>query len=207
MGLIIGSGSFTRFQVEGALPSDYMETFPGKITRFAFRGFNEHSEEERATGWVNILDIFDSDFLGMEYFKDPCIALSWRVDVRTVPSNALTQHCREAEKRIRESEELEILPKKRRQDIREAMRIKLLKRAIPRTQTYDTIWNLQTGIVFFGGTSNKLCDEFTEFFLKCFGLHLKTVFPFSIACQVLEKEKRDPGLLEGLSYSIHMGGE
>ena len=68
------------------------------------------------------------------------------------------------------------------------------------------IWNLQTGVVIFGSTSNKLSDEFAEFFLQCFGLHLKAIFPYTMASEVLEREGMDPGILDGLHYSIRHGG-
>ena len=202
MGLIFGSGNFTRFMVDENPPDDYLEVFPKKIERFAFHQLDESSDDERSTGWVNILDMFDSGFDGMDYFKDPCIALSWRVDSRKVPSNALMQYCREAEEKIKASEELEQLPKKRRQEIKESVRIKLLKRAIPRSNTYDMIWNLQSGMVYFGATSNKLCDEFAEYFYMTFGIPLKTVFPYAVASWVLETDEKDPALLDGLQYSI-----
>lgn len=207
MGLIFGSGNFTRFMVEEDPPEDYLEIFPQKIVRFAFHALDETSDDERSTGWVNILDMFDSGFAGMEYFKDPCIALSWRVDTRNVPSRALMQYCREAEEKIKAAEELEHIPKRRRQEIKDGVRTKLLKRAIPRSNTYDMIWNLQSGIVFFGATSNKLCDEFAEYFLMTFGLHLKTVFPYAIASWVLEREEKEPALLDGLQYSIETEDE
>lgn len=206
MGIIFGTGSFTRFEVDGVLPEDYLETFPEKIVRYGFKGLDERSEEERETGWVNIMDALDSDFKGMDYFKDPCIALSWRVDSRQVPSRALAQHCRETERAIMDEENVDFLPKKRRLDIKEAVRIKLMKRAIPRSRTYDMIWNLQTGIIFFGATSTKVCDEFTEFFLRCFGLHLKSVFPYAVACRVLEEMAMNVDVLEGMDYSLSLGG-
>lgn len=198
MGLIIGSGSLTRFLVEGVLHENYLEEFPERISRYAFRNLDETSDRERSMGWVNVMDMFDSSFPGMDYFKEPYLAMSLRVDVRKVPSKALKQYCREAEEKIKAAEELEFLPKQRRQEIGEGVRIRLLKRAIPRSQTYDMIWNLQTGVVIFGGTSSKLCDEFAEFFLKTFGLHLKTVFPYFIAEKVLEDGGMDPEVLEDL---------
>jgi DNA recombination-dependent growth factor C len=202
MGLISGSGSLTRFMVDDTVPENYLEEFPRRISRYAFRNLDETSIEERSVGWVNIMDMFASDFAGMDYFKEPWIAMSWRIDVRKVPAKALKQYCREAEDRIKALEELEFLPKNRRLEIKEMVKMQLLKRAIPRSQTYDMIWDLQTGVVIFGGTSNRLCDEFAEFFLRCFGLHLKTVFPYSVATRVLEEAGTDPGLLDGLGYSI-----
>ncbi|HID31097.1 MAG TPA: hypothetical protein EYP19_14015 [Desulfobacterales bacterium] len=120
---------------------------------------NENSHEERSVGWANIMDILDNRFENMEYLKDPCIAMSWRVDTGKVPETALKQECRKAEDKIKEFEKLEYLPKERRREIKEAMRLKLLKRAIPSTRTYDMIWNLRTGIVLFGSLNNKLCDR------------------------------------------------
>ncbi|MFC1824626.1 hypothetical protein ACFL9T_18115 [Thermodesulfobacteriota bacterium] len=130
MGLIRGSGSFTRFMVDGALPKNHLEEFPKRISRFVFRGIDEMSEQERSIGWVNIMDMFDSRFMGMDYYKPPCMAMSLRVDARKVPSKALKQHCREAEERIKDEERLEFLPKMRRQEIREGVKIKLMKRAM-----------------------------------------------------------------------------
>jgi DNA recombination-dependent growth factor C len=202
MGLIYGSGSFTRFMVEGAPPEDYLEEFPKRIARFSFRSIDEASDQERSAGWVNIMDMFDSRLAAMEYLKEPCIALSWRVDVRKVPAKALKHYCREAEEKIKTSEELEFLSKKRRQEIREGVEAVLIKRAIPASRTYDMIWNLRTGLVIFGAVSNKLCDEFTEFFLQCFGLHLKTLFPYSMASRILESAGKDPVLLDDLRPSL-----
>ncbi|MEW6664072.1 MAG: recombination-associated protein RdgC [Thermodesulfobacteriota bacterium] len=206
MGLIYGSGSFTRYRVDGPVPENYLEDFPGRIARFAFRSIDEKSDQERSAGWVNIMDTFDGRFLSMEFLKEPCIAMAWRVDVRKVQAKVLKQYCREAEERIKEAEELAFLPKKRRQEIKETVKAGLIRRAIPRSSTYDMIWNLQTSLVLFGSTSAKVGDEFTEFFLQCFGLHLKAVFPYALATRILETEGVDPSLLESLRPSL-LGGE
>ena len=202
MGLIFGSGSFARYRVEGPLPEDYLEQFPERISRFTFRNIDEASDQERSTGWVNIMDMFDNRLSAMEYLKEPCIALSWRVDVRKVPSKALKRYCREAEEKIKESEGLEFLSRKRRLEIKERVQVELIKRVIPRAQTYDMIWNLPASTVIFGSVSNNLCDEFAEFFMQCFGLHLKPVFPYYAAFEVVRKEGMDPALVDSLRPSL-----
>jgi DNA recombination-dependent growth factor C len=202
MGLVHGSGSFTRFVVEGTVPESYLEDFPNRISRFAFRNIDQTSDQERSVGWVNIMDMFDNRLGALEYLKEPCIALSLRVDVRKVPSRALKQYCREAEEKVKVSEELEFLSKKRRQEIKEQVKSELIKRAIPRSQAYDMIWNLHASTVIFGSLSTTLSDEFSEFFLQCFGLHLSAIFPYSMALQAAEKEGVDPVLLESLSPSM-----
>jgi recombination associated protein RdgC len=207
MGLIAGSASFARFQVAGDLPGDFLETLPDNIARFAFRPLDESSDEPRSSGWVNIMDEYDSRFQAKEYLKGPFLALSYRLDVRSVPSKALAQYCRDEEERIRATEEIEYLSRERRAEIREAVKAMLFKRAIPKSQVYDVIWSLDTGGVLFGGTAAKVCDEFTAFFFNCFGLHLKTVFPYSLASEVVHDQEMAPGILDGLRSSIFLQGE
>jgi DNA recombination-dependent growth factor C len=207
MGFIAGSASFARFQVAGDLPNGFMEELPERIARFAFRPLDESSDDARSSGWVNIMDDYDSRFEAKEYIKGPFLALSYRLDVRSVPARALAQYCRDEEERIRAAEKLEYLSRERRSEIREAVKAKLFRRAIPRSQVYDAIWSLDTGAVLFGATSDKLCDEFTQFFFHCFELHLKTVFPFSLASEVVNEQEMDPGILENLRSSVFLEGE
>jgi DNA recombination-dependent growth factor C len=139
MGLISGSGSFTRYLADGTLSENFLESLSEKIARYSFRGLDEKSINERSVGWVNIMDMFDNRFAGLEFLKEPYIAISLRVDERKIPSTALKQYCLEAEEKIKEAENLEYLPKRRRSDIREGVRLRLLKRAIPVSRTYDMI--------------------------------------------------------------------
>ena len=111
MGFINGSASIARFLVNGSLPKDYTEEFPKRIFRYAFRNLDENSDEERSTGWVNIMDMFDSQLTGREFFHDPYVALSWRIDTRRVPGKALKEYCRKAEEEIKRMHDGEYLPK------------------------------------------------------------------------------------------------
>ncbi len=188
MGLIYGSGSLTRYWVDETLPTEFMEELPHRIARYSFRNLDENSFEESAMGWVNILDILDNRFSAMEFLKEPYIAMSLRIDKRKVPAIALKQACQEAEEKIKELENLEFLPKAVRKQIKEDVRNRLLKRAIPVSKAYDMIWDTRRGLVIFGGVNSKLCDEFAEFFLKTFDLHLQPVFPYANAVRFLEKD-------------------
>ena len=202
MGLIGGSCSLTRFIVEDPVPENYLETFPEFIQRYSFKGFDESSDAERSIGWVNIMDMFDSNFNRMQYLKEPYLAMTWRIDVRNVPVKALKQYSLEAEKKVMEMEELEFLPKGKRKEIKEMTRISLLKRAIPVSKTYDMVWNLDKGYVLFGGATRKLCDEFSTFFNKCFNIRLGSVYPWLTASRFLEHGGKRPEVLEELTYSI-----
>lgn len=201
MGLIHGSASLTRYMAEASLPQDFMAGLSEGIARYAFKDLDEQSMDERSAGWVNIMDMFDNHFTGIEFIKEPYIALSLRIDERKIPPTALKQHCMEAETRIREEEHLEFLPKSRRADIKEAVRLRLLKRAIPVARVYDMIWNMVTGLVVFGCTSARICDEFMVRFLQTFHLQLDAICPYTLGTLALGKDAASLSLLDGLAPS------
>ena len=201
MGLISASGSFTRYLANTDLPKDFMEVLPEKIARYSFRNLDENSVGERSVGWVNIMNMFDNRFDSLEFLKEPYITVSLRIDERKIPPAALKQYCIEVEEKIKKDEHLEYLPKRRRSDIKDAVTLRLLKRAIPVSKTYDMIWNYSTELVIFGCTSNRLCDEFMELFLQTFDIQLQPIYPYSLASWSLEKEGASPNILDGLSPS------
>jgi len=201
MGLMHGSAGFTRYMAEKTLPQNFKETLSENVARYAFRGLDEKSIDERSTGWVNIMDMFDNRFAGIEFLKEPYIAVSLRIDERKIPPTALKQYCREAEEKIKKEENLEFLPKSRRADIKEAVRLRLLKRAIPVARIYDMVWNYTTGLVVFGCTGTRICDEFAERFLHTFNLQLQAICPYTLGDLYLVTEGAPRNLLDGLSPS------
>ena len=201
MGLISGSGSFTRYLAEGTLPENFLESLSEQIARHSFRNLDEKSIAERSVGWVNVMDMFDNRWGGVEFLKEPYIAMSLRVDEKKIPSTALKQYCLEAEERIKTEETLEYLSKTRRLDIKEGVRLRLLQRAIPVSKAYDMIWNYTTGLVIFGCTTNKLCDDFMEIFLRTFDIQLQAIYPYTLATSLLEKKGASLDILDGLSQS------
>jgi DNA recombination-dependent growth factor C len=196
MGFVSGTVNFTRYRVEGSPPEDYFERYPEKITRYAFRDIHENSLDQRAVGWVDIMDMFNNRFDGMEFFREPYLALSFRLDLKRVSPKTLKQYCRQSELEVIASENLQFLTKDRRDDIKSAVNDKLLRRVIPVSNTYDMLWNLQTGKVLFGCVKSIVCDEFAELFYNTFGLFLTAVIPYSLVCQTIEKEGKDPNLAE-----------
>jgi DNA recombination-dependent growth factor C len=201
MGLIHGSANFTRYMAEGTLPQNFMEGLSENIARYAFRDLDDKSIDERSAGWVNIMDMFDNQFAGIEFLKEPYIAMSLRIDERKIPPTALKQYSRQAEEEIKEEEHLEFLPKSRRADIKEAVRLRLLKRAIPVARTYDMIWNTATGLVVFGSTSARICDEFMHRFFQTFNLQIQAICPYTLGELYLGKEGPSLNLLDGLGPS------
>ncbi len=198
MGFMQSSWTFSRYFASGVLPEGYEEEFASGIERYAFRNLDEQSAEERSVGWVSISDMFQTRIDAMGFLKPPYIALSLRVDTKKVPPKALLRFTREAEAAVRADEGLEYLPRARRLEIREAVNVKLLKRAIPDSRTYDMVWNLEAGFVMFGSLNAKLGDEFAGLFAKTFGLTLTPVFPYSLGFHILETGAKEPARMDDI---------
>ncbi len=207
MGFVRGSITCTRFIVAGDLPDDFHEAAGERIPRYAFRRLREDSDQERAVGWVNVLDELQIGFSGDEFLKEPYLALSFRVDSRSVPARTLRQYCREAEEEVKARDGLEYLNKKRREEIRDAVRSRLLRRAIPRSVIYDMTWDLQSGIVLFGSTNKRVCDDFSEAFYNTFELRLSSLYPYALAYGFLQEQGMDPGILEHVQPALSAAKE
>ena len=187
-----GSVTFSRFAIEGQVPGNYREEFPGRIRRYGFRDLDEHSDQERSAGWVDILDPLDAEFLGEGFFKEGYVALGLRVDIRVVPAKVLRHHSLMAERELARREGLSFLPKERRKELREQVRWKLIRRVIPKSTVYDLVWNLDAGSAILGSTQPAICDLFAEHFQKTFGLQAIPLHPHEMMLRAAGRRGWDP---------------
>lgn len=198
MGLMAGGASFSRFRVEGQLPPNYREELAGRIRGRGFRELEEHSDQERSVGWVNIMDPMDVEFRGEEFLKGGYVALALRVDVRRVPSKVLRQHTMAAERELIKKEGLTFLPRERRREIREQVRWRLLKRVLPISSIYEVAWNLKEGFLLLGSVQPAVCDLFQEHFHKTFDMKVIPLYPKELALSHCRKLGWDAQRLLGL---------
>ncbi|MGA1875283.1 MAG: recombination-associated protein RdgC [bacterium] len=190
MGFISSSTSFTRYQIKDHLPADYRRRYTEEIRRYAFREIDEHSDDERSSGWVNIMNMLDSEFPGEEFFIGEFIALSLRIDTRRVPSHVLRTYCLKAEQERKAALGKDFLSKNDRQDIRDMVRSQLLKRAIPNSRTFDMIWDVKSNQVLFSSTNGSICLEFQELFKKTFDQNMVQLFPYILAQSMLTDDEK-----------------
>jgi len=190
MGLISSSATFTRYQTKDHVPSNYKEQYSKEIRRYAFREIDENTDDERSTGWVNIMNILDNEFSGEEFFKSGFIALSLRIDTRRIPSHILKHYCRKAEIEKKTAMSKDFLSKAERQDIRDMVKFQLLKRVIPNSRTFDIIWDIKSSQIFFSSVNEAICTEFLELFKKTFDLNLELLFPYTVAQNAMTDEEK-----------------
>lgn len=192
MGFLRGGVTFSRFTVEGPVPPNYKDDYPGRIRRFGFQELDEHSDQERSVGWVDMMDPLDAEFPGEGFFKQGYVALGLRVDTRVVPARVVRQHAILAQREAAKREGLRFLSKERRKEIQEEVRWKLMRRAIPKSAIYEVVWNLKTNAILLGSTRPAICDIFAEQFQKTFGLLAVPLYPYAMMLNHLEKQGRDP---------------
>ena len=190
MGLLTNSASFVRFNVEGDPPADFWDFAAERISKYAFRDIDDNYDE-RSIGWVSCLDMFDSEFAYTSYTVGDYLVLSLRIDERKVPTAALKKFTLKEEGRIKRERQIPRLSRDHRQEIKENMRLVLLKKAIPIPAVYDMAWNLSDNTVLFFSTSQKAIGSLEEFFKESFDLHLMMQIPYISAGHLLPADQVD----------------
>lgn len=190
MGLLTNSASFVRFSVEGQPPADFWNFVAERVASHAFRDIDDNYDE-RSIGWVSCLNMFDSEFAYSSYAAGDYVVLSLRIDERKVPAAALKKFVMKEEERIKRERQIPKLSRDHRNEIKDSIRLMLLKRAIPIPSVYDMVWSLSDNTVLFFSTSQKAIGEVEDFFKESFDLHLMQQIPYLTAGHLLSPELAD----------------
>lgn len=191
MGLLSRSASYVRYAVEGDLPENFWEFAAERIALHSFRDIDD-GHEERSVGWVSVLNMFDSSFAYASYAAGDHIVLSLRMDERKVAPRVLNKFCLKEEERLKKERQVPKLSRSHRLDIKENMRLMLMKRAVPVPAVYDLCWNLAESTLLFFSTSRKAQELLEEFFKETFGLGLLLQVPYLTAERLLAAEGAEP---------------
>jgi DNA recombination-dependent growth factor C len=199
MGLLSRSASFVRYAVEGDLPENFWEFASERIARFSFKDIDD-SYEERSVGWVSVLNMFDSEFAFASYAAGDNIALSLRIDERKVSPKLLKKFCLKEEERLKKERQIPKLNRTQLLEIKENVKLMLMKKAVPMPAVYDLCWNLAEGTLLFFTTSQKAQETLEEFFRDTFDLSIILQVPYLVAEHMLAAGEQDA--LADISPSI-----
>jgi len=187
MGILANSVSICQFQIAGDQPEGNIFDWIGEcLDKHSFKSI-ENSAEELAIGWVRTDDYQNTDFAGTQPFRhDHYVSFTLRRDQRRLPTPLL-----KAYQQIAEHDFLNAnpgffrVPKQKKEDIRDAVRLSLLARALPSPAMYDIVWDTRSGLVTLASLSSKIIDLFETEFKKSFpGLRLLMIHPFARALRV-----------------------
>jgi hypothetical protein len=185
--LLASSTALTQFTVTGTLPGpdDLFSIISSALSRFAFRPIND-TPDAVSTGWVQIDDMtvaaFDnpgSVWIGHFLF------FSLRQDVRRIPGAVLKQEMKKEEDTwLKEHPNMRRMPKRKREETKEATTLKLLAKTLPVPSVSDVVWDTKTGTIYLFANAGKMIDLFESLFRKTFPEYgLKMVIPYHRAEQ------------------------
>jgi hypothetical protein len=198
MGILFNTISICQFRVVGDHPSKDLYEWVSDC--LAKNGFNsiDHTIDEVSSGWVHLDDSSGNSFdYPRAFWRDPYLAFTLRRDVRRVPSILFRTHLKNAESEFLAAHpEMRRIPKQKREELSEAIRVTLYGKTLPVPSTYDAVWDTHSGLVTFTSLSPKVMELFENHFKNTFeGSRLLMLHPFSRAERLL-KDDLKPALLK-----------
>ncbi len=190
MGLLSRSASYVRYSVEGEVPENFWDFAAEQVAKFSFRDIDE-SYEERSVGWVSVMNMFDSEFEYASYAAGDYIVLSLRIDERKVAPKVINKFCLKEEEKLKKARQIPKLSRTQKVEIKENVKLMLMKRAVPVPAVYDLVWNLAENTLLFFSTSQKSQELLEDFFKDTFGLSLMLQVPYLTAEHLLDKDGRE----------------
>jgi len=190
MGLLSRTTNFVRYSVEGELPDNFWEYAAERIAQFSFRDIDD-TFEEYSIGWVAVGNMFDSSFAHASYAAGDYIVLSMRIDERKVSKSLLQKYSLKEEERIKKEKQIPRLNRNQRVQIKEDVRLQLVKKSLPVPAVYDLCWNLGNSTMLFFSTGTKAQSVLEDFFKECFGLTIILQVPYLAAAHLLNLSEQE----------------
>lgn len=185
MGLLSRTLSFVRYSTEGQLPDNFWDFAAERIAQFSFQDIDD-TFDEYSIGWVSIDNMFDSSFANASYAVGDQIVLAMRIDERKVSATLLKKFTLKEEERVKKEHRAPRLSRSHREQIKEDVRLQLVKKALPMPSVYELSWNLADNTLLFYSTSAKAQSILEDFFKDCFGLSIVLQVPYSIGVNLLD---------------------
>jgi len=181
MGILSNTVNICHFRVMGEWASDldfYFEA-PQLLTHNRFNSIDD-TTDELSLGWVHLDDPKANNFNPPHCWRDHYLMFSLRRDQRKIPAALLKEHMEKAQdKFLAENPGYTRVPKLKKEEIKEAVRLKLLAKTLPDPKTYDVVWDTQRNLVTFTTLSQKTVELFQDHFKKTFeGLRLVAFHPY-----------------------------
>jgi len=178
MPITAGTLSCRLFRADGKPPTNYRDTYPLQIQRYAYRPPKVEEGEMRSMGWVNPKRILRTDFDLNEVLLGEWLVLALRIDKIQLNSRLFKARLFEEMERVRREKQRDRLSREERMALQDQVQMEMAKKQTPSTTFQELAWNLRSGQVVFTATGDKLCLEFQEYFSETFSLALEPLCPY-----------------------------
>ena len=196
MPITAGAASGRTFRVSESLPPNFRETIERNLQRHAFKPIDPERGELQSIGWVNIRQLLDTRLTLEKVLFRNLIALGLRIDRLTINQRLFRATlAQEIGKKLREKG-VSNLSREERLVLEDKVRIDLIKRTQPATALYEMVWQLDTGVVFFGTGGQKIGLVFADLFAETFQVNVDPQYPYLRAQCWADRQKLGQELLE-----------
>ena len=198
MALINGSLTARVWRVMDTLPNGFKEMFERNLVRHAFKPIDPERGQLESIGWVNIRQPLDARLnLDKVMIRDH-ILLGLRADRLKINQRMFRATlAQEIGRKLRELQR-EQLSREERLIIEDKVRLDLIKRTQPDTSIYEMAWRLESGQVWFGSTSQRLNNVFSDLFSETFQISIEPQYPYLRAQAWAQRQGLEGDLMEAL---------
>jgi len=165
MGLTSGAMTYTHFLLDplkdGEQPKARIVT---ALNDHAFGVNPKLNTPEQRVGFVHVLNPLDTTFDFQKVFHTNFLAFSYREDAKRIPSGTLKILLKEELQKEMQARNKQRLNKAEKEEIREALRERLLVQALPDIKVFDVLWFHQKGELMLFTTSRAVVERFRKLF-------------------------------------------
>ena len=185
MGIMSGAMTFKAYFVEGYdfQNIDYNELL-SKLNRGIFKEINKERGEKESFGFADSRDIFSLEIDFNHTFYDNYVYFNFRRDILKLQKSVINHYMKEIEKTFKRK-----VTKRELKEIKARAEAKYIKEVFPTVASYEVVWNLETGILYFFTQSRALNEKFTEWFERNLELELTEIETATFAAKFLNDEE------------------
>ena len=177
MGLLKGTLTFSRYRLPGKKAGQLQGDIGAQLKKYAFQEILS-ATEEKSVGWTSLENILDTKFSYGNYAWGAYFAFSFRVDRRTIAPSLLKVKLLEAERKYLDGSRKPTLSKGQRDEIKERVRLELLKHTPFVPSFYDICWSPADNWLIFSSLTAKITEDFEKLFRRTFDLPLSPFVPW-----------------------------
>ncbi len=178
MGLLRGTVTCSQYRISDSLPDQFNNIVDQRLKKYSFKNTFTGAIDEKTVGWTGLESILDTDFKYARYTWGKYIMFSMRIDRKIIPPALLKIRVLEAEKEFMAEREKKKLHRLQREEIKERVRADLLRVSPAVPSIIEVCWAPEDKKLFFCSLSDKIADEFSEFFKQSFNLSPQPFVPW-----------------------------
>ncbi len=191
-----GAVSCSRFRIEGAVPKDVKKWLTRTLKRAAFEPIDPKSDEDRASGFVELEDDRATSFSAGALFEGLYALFAWRVEKIRLPASTIRAELAEWAKKF-EAKNGRAPGRREKSEQKDLIRRTLRAKTAPVASVSDVSYELTVGEVLVWASSTGIVEEVQLALEKGLEVRLIPRVPASfVAPTVLEALAPTPALFE-----------